>query len=116
MVNGPGGRSSSGAISPGAVAVVLEKLPPHDIAAEEAVVAACLVDGESIFKVAPILQPDDFFRERNGWVFDAIRTLWDRNEAINQITVSTTIWIAITFTAVLVVSPASTPQWVNMVR
>jgi replicative DNA helicase len=68
--------------------VVLEKLPPHDIAAEEAVVAACLVDSESIFKVAPLLRPDDFFREKNGWVFEAIRTLWDRNEAINQITVA----------------------------
>jgi replicative DNA helicase len=67
--------------------VVLEKLPPHDIAAEEAVVAACLVDSEAIFKVAPIVRPEDFFREKNNWVFDAVRTLWDRNEAINQITV-----------------------------
>ena len=68
--------------------MVLEKLPPHDIAAEEAVVAACLVDSEVIFKVAPVLRPEDFFREKNGWVFEAVRTLWDRNEAINQITVA----------------------------
>jgi replicative DNA helicase len=68
--------------------VVLEKLPPHDIAAEEAVVAACLVDSEAIYKIAPVIRPDDFFREKNAWVFDAIRTLWDRNEAINQITVA----------------------------
>ena len=68
--------------------MVLEKLPPHDIAAEEAVVAACLVDSEVIFKVAPILRPEHFFREKNGWVFEAVRTLWDRNEAINQITVA----------------------------
>ncbi|MGD9889747.1 MAG: replicative DNA helicase [Dehalococcoidia bacterium] len=68
--------------------MVLDKLPPHDIAAEESVVAACLVDPEAIFKVAPVVKSDDFFREKNGWVFDACVTLWTRNEAINQITVA----------------------------
>lgn len=68
--------------------MVLDKLPPHDIAAEESVVAACMVDAEAIFKVAPILKADDFFREKNGWVFDACVSLWTRNEAINQITVA----------------------------
>jgi replicative DNA helicase len=68
--------------------VVLDRLPPHDIAAEEAVVAACLVDAEAIFKVAPLLKSDDFFREKNGWIYDACIALWTRNEAINQITVA----------------------------
>jgi replicative DNA helicase len=68
--------------------VILEKLPPHDIAAEEAVVAACLVDSDAIFKVGPVVKPDDFFREKNGWIFDACLALWNRNEAINQITVA----------------------------
>ncbi|MGH2599645.1 MAG: replicative DNA helicase [Dehalococcoidia bacterium] len=68
--------------------MVLDKLPPHDIAAEESVVAACLVDPEAIYKVAPVLKSDDFFREKNGWVFDACLSLWTRNEAINQITVA----------------------------
>ena len=51
-------------------------------------VAACLVDAEAIYKVAPYIQPDDFFREKNGWIFDACIALWHRNEAINQITVA----------------------------
>jgi len=68
--------------------VVLDRLPPHDIAAEEAVVAACLVDSDAIYKVAPLLTADDFFREKNAWVFDACLAIWHRNEAINQITVA----------------------------
>ncbi|MGI8552041.1 MAG: replicative DNA helicase [Dehalococcoidia bacterium] len=68
--------------------MVLEKLPPHDIEAEEAVIAALLVDSEAVFKVAPLLKPDDFFRVKNGWVFDACLALWSRGEAINQITVA----------------------------
>ncbi|MCC6383140.1 MAG: replicative DNA helicase [Dehalococcoidia bacterium] len=65
-----------------------EKLPPHDIEAEEAVVAALLVDSEAVFAVSPILKPVDFFREKNGWIYDACLALWERDEAINQITVA----------------------------
>jgi replicative DNA helicase len=69
--------------------VAVEKLPPHDIDAEEAVIASLLVDGEAIFKVAPILrEPDDFFREKNRWAYEACLSLWERGEAINQITLA----------------------------
>src|SRR3972149_4756976 len=65
-----------------------EKLPPHDIEAEEAVIASLLVDAEAIYKVAPKLKAEDFFREKNAWVYEACRALWDRNESLNQITVA----------------------------
>ncbi len=70
------------------MAIAVEKLPPHDVDAEEAVIASLLVDGDAIFKVAPILRPEDFFREKNVWAYDACLTLWDRGEAINQITIA----------------------------
>ncbi len=47
-----------------------ERLLPHDIEAEEAVIASILVDDEAIHKVAPILRPDDFFREKNAWTYE----------------------------------------------
>jgi replicative DNA helicase len=67
---------------------MFEQLPPHDIQAEEAVVASLIVDNEAIYKVAPVLGPRDFFRESNGWTYEACLALWERNEAINQITVA----------------------------
>jgi replicative DNA helicase len=66
----------------------LEGLPPHDIEAEEAVLGALLVDPEAVYHVTPILKPADFFREKNGWVYEACVELWNRDEAINQITVA----------------------------
>jgi len=66
---------------------VTDRLPPHDIEAEEAVIASILVDSEAIYKVAPILQPDDFFREKNAWAYEACMALWERNETINEVTV-----------------------------
>ncbi|KKL13772.1 hypothetical protein LCGC14_2522430, partial [marine sediment metagenome] len=65
-----------------------EKLPPHDIEAEEAIIASLMVDPEAIYKIAPVLKTDDFFREKNAWAFEACLALWERNQSINQITVS----------------------------
>ncbi len=65
-----------------------EKLPPHDVEAEEAVIAAAMVDTDAIYRIAPILKPSDFFREKNAWVYQACVDLWTRDEAINQITVA----------------------------
>ncbi len=68
--------------------MVVEKLPPHDFEAEEAVLASLLVDPEAVSRVAANLRSIDFFRERNGWVYEACLALWERNESINEVTVA----------------------------
>jgi replicative DNA helicase len=65
-----------------------ERLPPHDIQAEESVVASLLIDGESVTRVSGFLRPDHFYRERNRWCYEACLALLDRSEAINQVTVA----------------------------
>ncbi len=67
--------------------MLADRLPPHDVEAEEAVIASILVDTEAIYHVAPILKAEDFFREKNGWAYEACLALFDRNDAINQVTV-----------------------------
>lgn len=65
----------------------VEKLPPHDERAEESVIGSLLIDGDSISRAVNFLQPEDFFREKNRWCYEACLSLWDSNEAINTITV-----------------------------
>ncbi|MFC2012767.1 replicative DNA helicase [Chloroflexota bacterium] len=65
-----------------------EKLPPHDADAEEAVIGSLLIDGTAIYKIAASLQASDFYHEPNRWLYDACMTLYQRNEAIDQITVA----------------------------
>ncbi len=65
-----------------------DRMPPHDLDAEEAVLGSLLIDGEAIYKVADLLRPTDFYRDKNQWVFDACYAVHERNEAINQITVA----------------------------
>jgi replicative DNA helicase len=40
-----------------------DKLPPHDIAAEEAVIGSLLIDGAAIYEIATLLEKDDFYHE-----------------------------------------------------
>ena len=65
-----------------------EKLPPHDIDAEEAVIGSLLIDGMAIYKIATFLQKEDFYSEQTKAVYEACLSLYHRNEAINQITVA----------------------------
>ncbi len=65
-----------------------DRLPPNDIAAEEAVLGSLLLDDEATFKIAGVLTPDDFFREKNRWVYEACSALYERREPINQITLA----------------------------
>lgn len=65
-----------------------EKAPPHDIEAEEAVIGSLLIDPEAILKVAASLKAEDFFSETNRMIYQACLSLYQRNEAINQITVA----------------------------
>ncbi|MBA7470617.1 Replicative DNA helicase [subsurface metagenome] len=65
-----------------------DKLPPHDTDAEEAVIGSLLIDGSSIHKVATILQPADFHSERNSLIYGACLSLYERDDAIDQITVA----------------------------
>lgn len=65
-----------------------DRLPPHDIDAEEAVIGSLLIDGDAIFKVGTYLRPEDFYREKNQWVYEACFSLYERSEVIDQLTVA----------------------------
>ena len=65
-----------------------EKLPPRDLDAEEAVIGSLLIDGASVFRVASLLQPGDFYHEQCQVLYAGCLSLYQRNEAIDQITVA----------------------------
>jgi len=65
-----------------------EKLPPHDIAAEESVIGSLLIDGSVIYDIATMLQKTDFYHAPLQTLYDACLTLYQRSESINQITVA----------------------------
>jgi replicative DNA helicase len=64
------------------------RLPPSDNDAEEAVIGSLLIDGTAIFQIADYLQPADFYFEKNQWLYEACMSLYQRDEAIDQVTLA----------------------------
>jgi len=65
----------------------LERLPPQNVEAEEAVLGAILIDPDAIIRVATIIRTEDFYREKLGWIYDAALNLHERREPIDLLTV-----------------------------
>ena len=63
-----------------------EKLMPHNIEAEEAVIGSILIDGDCVTRLAPVLKPEDFYRERNAICYEAALALANRDLAVDQLT------------------------------
>ena len=65
----------------------LGKIPPHDIDAEQAVIGSMLTDKDAVVDSIEILKPDDFYRQDNKTIYEAILNLYNRAEPIDIITV-----------------------------
>ena len=65
----------------------LGKVPPHDIEAEQAVIGSMLTDSDAVVEAIEVLKPDDFYRQDNKTIYEAIFNLYNRAEPIDIITV-----------------------------
>lgn len=63
-------------------------LPPHNIEAEEAVLGSILIDPDAFPKVKAIISADVFYRDKNGWILEAMEKVSIEGRAIDQITVT----------------------------
>ena len=63
------------------------KIPPNDVEAEQAVLGSMLIDKDAVISAIEILRKDDFYREDNKAIFEAMINLYNRPEPIDIITV-----------------------------
>ena len=66
----------------------IDRMAPHSVEAEEAVLGSLLIDPETIFRVSPFLRPDDFYIVKNRWTYEACLALHERREPIDFVTVT----------------------------
>ena len=64
----------------------LGKVPPQDIEAEQAVVGSMLTDQDAVVAAIETLKPEDFYREDNKIIYEAILNIYNRAEPIDIIT------------------------------
>ena len=63
------------------------KIPPHDTEAEQAVLGSMLTDQDAVIDAIEVLKPQDFYREDNKYIYEAILNLYNKAEPIDIITV-----------------------------
>ncbi len=63
-----------------------EKQPPQSVEAEEALLGALLIDPTAVALARDRLQPSDFYREKNGWLYEALLAVDARGAAPDLVT------------------------------
>lgn len=66
----------------------LDRLPPQNIEAEQSVLGAVLLENDALLKALEILNAEDFYRESHRRLFRVMIELFEKNEAIDLITVT----------------------------
>jgi len=65
------------------------RVPPHNLEAEQAVLASCLIDSDCLGDVKAHVGAQDFFDDRHKLIFHAIETVGETvGEGVDQITVT----------------------------
>ena len=65
-----------------------DRVIPQDIQAEQSVLGAMLISRDAVSEVAELLVPQDFYRQSNRIIFNAMMTLYNRNDAVDLVTVT----------------------------
>lgn len=66
---------------------MIDRVPPQNLEAEQSVIGAAMIEREAISKTAEFLRPEDFYREAHRLIFAAIINLFNKNEAVDMVTV-----------------------------
>lgn len=65
-----------------------ERLPPHNLEAEQSVLGSLLIDRDAIIRVSSYLKPEDFYIAANTTIYRAIQELYNRREPTDFLTLS----------------------------
>ena len=65
----------------------LQRIPPHDEEAEQAVIGSMLTDKDAVVAAIEVLKPEDFYTDYNKTIYEAIMNIYAKAEPIDIITV-----------------------------
>jgi replicative DNA helicase len=74
--------------SPGDSPPPFERVPPHNIEAEESVLGSMLLSKDAIAEVLELLSEEDFYRPAHRTVFRTVLELYSRGQAVDAVTVA----------------------------
>jgi replicative DNA helicase len=66
----------------------IDRIPPHNLEAEMALIGSVLVDREIMGTVGEVVRPSDFYAHVHETIFTVLTDLFDRGEPLDKITVA----------------------------
>jgi replicative DNA helicase len=69
-------------------ASAIDRLPPQNLEAEQAILGALMVDRDLVPIVSEIVQKSDFYAPHHATVYDAITALYERGEPVDKVSVA----------------------------
>jgi replicative DNA helicase len=64
------------------------RVPPQNLEAEESLLGGILIDPESLNKVIDMVSAEDFYKESHGRIYDIMVGLYEKNEPIDIVTLT----------------------------
>jgi replicative DNA helicase len=65
-----------------------DKLPPQNLDAEESLIAAILLDNNTLLDILDIISPGDFYKSAHQIIFEAVGELFNRGDPIDLVTLA----------------------------
>ena len=65
---------------------LIDRIPPHNIEAEQSLLGALLLDKEAMEKIADSVTSDDFYKDAHGTIFEVVLELYNKHEPIDLLT------------------------------
>lgn len=62
--------------------------PPNNTEAEASLLGAILIDSDAIVKIADLISSQDFYDERNGYIYNAMNKLYEKRSPIDVLTLA----------------------------
>ncbi|EEJ53062.1 replicative DNA helicase [Mobiluncus mulieris] len=70
---------------------VLDRVPPHNLLAEQSVIGAMILSKNAIADVYQILQTTDFYETKHQVIFDTIMDLYSAGDSVDPLTLTSTL-------------------------
>lgn len=67
------------------MSILLEKIPPHNLEAEQAVLGSMMIDKEAIYAAMENLVPEDFYKEAHQIIYSTLQMLEAKGEPVDMI-------------------------------
>ncbi|OEF97339.1 replicative DNA helicase [Desulfuribacillus alkaliarsenatis] len=69
--------------------LIYDRVPPHHVEAEQAVLGSILLDNNALITVSEFLQPEDFYRKNHEIIYRAAIDIYEKNEPVDLVTLTT---------------------------